>query len=199
MRFVSGACATDRYINMNPLHGFLDDYGPGHDCQPVPEERIASYADRLPEPLLEFWRVEGFCGYNDGLLWFVDPEEYIDILDEWKVVEHTAFARTGFADLFLWSPTGWSLLNVHLGSVNPMGSSNLPNIFNELLRLESVKDGLLLRKIHCKAVSRLGRIFPDECYTFVPALALGGPGTPESVQRVKVREQLSILAQIHGR
>jgi len=33
-------------------------------------------------------------------------------------------------------------------------------------------------------------------YTYVPALALGGPGTLESMQRVKLMEQHLLLAQL---
>jgi hypothetical protein len=184
---------------MNPFQPFLDAFGERHDCKPAPPERSTSYKGKLPELLLEFWDTEGYCGYRNGMFWFVDPDEYYEVLEEWKVVEHIVFARNGFGDLFLWTANGLSILNVHLGDIYSIGSSRLDNFLNKLLIRESIINDLLYGKLYDKVVKKLGRIAPDECYTFVPALALGGSGTVDSVQRVKLKEQLSILAQIHGR
>ncbi|WP_442787264.1 T6SS immunity protein Tdi1 domain-containing protein [Flavobacterium suncheonense] len=38
----------------------------------------------------------------------------------------------------------------------------------------------------------------DECYTFVPALALGGDEKITNLQKVKIKENLEILAQLHN-
>ena len=184
---------------MHEFQPFLDAYGTGHDCTDTPAASLERYEGKLPASLLAFWRDEGFCGYRDGMFWFVNPDDFTDALDEWKAASYTAFARNGFGDLFLWSDAGIALLNVHLGSVNDMGGSDLNAFINKLITRELFMDDLLFRQIHTEVVPRLGRIGPDECYAFTPALALGGPGTPASVERVRLSEQLSILAQIHGR
>lgn len=41
-------------------------------------------------------------------------------------------------------------------------------------------------------------LLPGECYGFFPLLSMGGEATLESVQRVKLREHLDILAQFGG-
>jgi hypothetical protein len=181
---------------MHPFTRFSEVYGPGHDCRDP--DNSEGYRGNLPDSLLEFWTEEKLCGYRDGMFWFVDPAEYVEVLDEWKVTGYTVFGRNGFADLFLHSGEGASLLNVHLGTVNHM-RANFDAFINQSLTRESFMDDLLFRKIHTKAVAKLGRPAADECYAFVPALALGGPGTVETVQRVKLREHLSILAQMHNR
>lgn len=43
-----------------------------------------------------------------------------------------------------------------------------------------------------------GPLLPSECYGFFPPLAIGGEASLETVQRVKLREHLDILAQVGG-
>lgn len=43
-----------------------------------------------------------------------------------------------------------------------------------------------------------GPLPPSECYGFFPPLAIGGEASLESVQRVKLREHLDILAHVGG-
>lgn len=183
---------------MPELTPFLEIFGAGHDCEAVPAERVQAFKGVLPDSLLELWGTEGACGYMDGLLWFVDPAAYADVLAEWAVEGYTPFARTGFGDILLWSGQGISLLSVHLGGVNHI-ATKFEVFFNQVLSLASVRDDFFQQKMHDAVLRRLGRVAPDESYAYVPALALGGSRTAENVQRVKMREQLSILAQIHGR
>lgn len=184
---------------MNPFQPFLDVFGKSIACKPAPAERIAAYKGRLPGPLLEFWQAEGWCGYRDGMIWFVDPEAYPEALDEWKITGQIVFARNGFGDLYLWSEKGLSILNVHLGNLYPMDILDLDIFLNKLITLKKTGGELLYGNLFPRVVKKLGRLSEDEAYTFVPALKLGGLGTVDSVQRVKLMEMLSILAQIHGR
>jgi hypothetical protein len=57
-------------------------------------------------------------------------------------------------------------------------------------------DDVLDQKLFQKARKKLGPIEYDECYGFEPAIALGGPGTLSTLRRVKLREHLSLLAQL---
>jgi hypothetical protein len=43
---------------------------------------------------------------------------------------------------------------------------------------------------------RLGSPERDECYAFASALALGGAGTSDTLQKVKLREHLAFLASL---
>jgi hypothetical protein len=48
------------------------------------------------------------------------------------------------------------------------------------------------------ALERLGYCAYDECYGYFPALALGGSEKVENLQKVKLREHLSLLFQMVG-
>ena len=52
-------------------------------------------------------------------------------------------------------------------------------------------------KFELKAIEKYGSLNYDECYTFVPALALGGDEKIGNLQKVKIKENLEILAQLH--
>ncbi len=45
-------------------------------------------------------------------------------------------------------------------------------------------------------MKKLGPLEPGECYSFFPALALGGPARPENLRRVPAREHVALLAQL---
>jgi hypothetical protein len=52
-------------------------------------------------------------------------------------------------------------------------------------------DGLFSPTLH-----ELGPLQSDEMYGFVPAIALGGPGTLNTLQKVKSIEHLTFLSQL---
>lgn len=61
---------------------------------------------------------------------------------------------------------------------------------------KEIAEKILRVSLYQEAVARLGPPARDECYAFEPALALGGPGTADTLRRVAVREHLGILAQL---
>jgi len=59
-------------------------------------------------------------------------------------------------------------------------------------------DNALDRPTYRQARRRLGAPTRDEVYAYVPALALGGSEDVAILQKVKLREHLSFLAQLRG-
>ena len=57
-------------------------------------------------------------------------------------------------------------------------------------------DEVVWRETFTEALPVLRPPARDECYGFFPALPLGGPGTADTLQRVKLREHLALLAQL---
>ena len=171
--------------------------GPASACRPADPDAIAAYTGRLPEPVLDEWRESGWCAYAGGLLWFVNPAELEDLLGDWleEPALFVPFARTAFADLCLWGPEGVHYLDVQSGDLTDL----IDDV--ELFVESSLREGRFLKKVvnqplYRKAESRLGPPAHDECYAFEPAVALGGPGTADTLQRVKLREHLG-LSLIH--
>jgi hypothetical protein len=195
---------------------FLERFGPAFDRRDVPAPTIARYQGKLPDQLLAYWQEHGWCGYADGLLWMVDPQEYEPALNAW--IGETAFmerdayhviARSAFGELYFWGErTGASL------SVLPWRSMAVPSDGSPDLIAQGRADEVLRwrfagfktehfeledsegKPLFQRAFKRLGRLKHDEMYGFVPALALGGPATLEHLQKVRAVEHLVLLAQL---
>lgn len=185
---------------MSQFQDFEAEYGPPENCEKPPEETVKKYEGRLPGELLEKWREVGLCSYGKGLIWLVDPEQFADVIDDWVEVRDDpkplVFLRTAFAHLYFWQNGAVFSLDVHRGSLSEV-TKRIVRIFTLLCDPE-IKEKMVRASLFEQALPQLGPPGRDECYAFEPAIALGGPGTVETLRRVKIREQLGILAQIHG-
>ena len=187
---------------MSVFEEFLEVQGPAIDCTPVAEEMIARYANVLPEQLLDHWREMGLCGYDNGMLWVVDPDDLREPLAEWlgsNAADAYPIVRTALGDIIFWKNDAAFYLNVlnGRGEVTRIVDDIEVLFFYTLCSAEFLDKGLG-RDMFREALPRLGRLGPDECYTFMPALALGGSFKAEKLQRVKLRENLSILAGLRS-
>ncbi|MCP4368490.1 MAG: DUF1851 domain-containing protein [Deltaproteobacteria bacterium] len=185
---------------MSHFRNFKKIHGPGLDCNGVSKKMINTYEDKLPLSLVEHWKSEGLCGYAKGLIWLVDPSEYEDILEEWlepSSYDCIVFARTAFGDLYFWSNNKAYYLSVHYGKLKKI-TDDIEILFETVLCDHTVLEEVLMQTIYLEAYERLGPPKSDECYAFVPALALGGSRTAVSLQKVTLREHLGILVQLVG-
>jgi hypothetical protein len=174
----------------------VERHGPALDTRPFSEEHVARQRDFLPQQLLEFWREEGWSSYADGFLRLTEPDALDDVLDDWLGASdaRAAILSTALGHLIIWAGGAAHLLNPHDGRVNRL-TDDVEILFDIVLCDDDVLNGLK-KDLYDAALPRLGRPGPDECFGFVPALALGGPETPENLQRVELREYLAILAEL---
>ncbi len=182
---------------MSIFPDFMEAYGPPTQDQPVPPEAIECYRGRLPDDLLVFWQEVGWCAFGDGLLWLVDPEQLADPLEAWLGHrEALAFMRTAFGDMLLWHQGFVQYLDVVYARLLPPLTGRIDIFFEVTLCDASYWNNALNRPTYCQALPRLGIPARDEVYAYVPALALGGPASASALQKVKLREYLSFLAQL---
>ena len=183
---------------MNGFEPLERTYGPAQDCEQLSDAELESYATRLPTELLDRWRGSGVCSYGGGLLWFTEPKQLDDVLEDWlkafELESGAVFLRTAFAHLYIWSGGSVCSIDVHNAGFSKV-TGDL-DLFFSLLTDEDIRKKILRVSLYEEVEKRLGPPGRDECYAFVPALALGGPGTADSVQKVKLREHLAILAEL---
>src|SRR5262245_48397823 len=180
----------------SPFDEFKKKHGPPTKCRPATEKSLKTYRDKLPDELITEWEEVGWCAYGDGFIWIVDPAELVAPVKEWLGTSSVyAFARSAFAHLFLWDQEGAHMLDPQLGSIAKL-INRIDLVFNSTLVSKSYLQNVLDQTLFRKALKKLGPIEYDECYGFEPAIALGGPGTLETLKKVKLREHLSILAQL---
>lgn len=162
------------------------------------EESALKLAKKVPDELLNLMKEEELFTFENGMFFLVNPLEYRLINQDWKldIDECYIFLRTAFGDLFYWD--GHSIKIIHVNSaVSNSLSSNMAKFFNFSLPDKRYNQGTLFGRFLKKAKTNLGKLAPDECYGFVPALPLGGKESANSLQKVKINEYLSLLAHLH--
>jgi hypothetical protein len=190
------------------------EFGPAFSRKDVPAEKIEKFRGELPDKLLEYWQEHGWCGYAQGLLWTVDPDEWEGALEAWigdtKLMKLDGFhviARSAFGELVVWGKnTGQSL------KIVPAYAQAFPGFDAETFARRGADKDLQLffssssrdtydlkdaddQPLFERALTKLGTLDHDTMYGFVPALALGGEPSLERLQKLNAKVHLEILAQ----
>ncbi len=187
---------------------FVNRVGEGVFYSEISKDIVEKYKNifvinRGKEDILNFiWQKYGLRSYRDGLIWFVNPDDYNDLVKKFNCVSDNAivFARTNLGNLFLLEKLdiGDSItyLNVHSGKTNVVSTN-----FEIFIEFDIATDEFWKRdcygKIELKAIKKHS-LLSDECLTFIPALALGGDEKIGNLQKVKIKENLELLAQLHN-
>lgn len=160
-------------------------------------EELAYTKEHFPEDLFLFLEEEGYCSYGDGFFHFVNPADYKEILSEWsKVPEgYDVFCRTGMGDLIIWGEGRVHLLHVHSGYFSTI-SEDMFDFFKFSLGDVQYVENTLFKKQFDQVRGILGPLDQDECYCFVPALAIGGSEDSKNLHKMKIKESLNLLSQL---
>ncbi|MDR6546470.1 hypothetical protein J2810_002529 [Chryseobacterium rhizosphaerae] len=179
---------------------FIEEYGNIEHKVELSKDHLEQVKGFLPEELFSFI-ANGTGSYMDGFFWVVDPIEFDSILKEIYVPVHEpsiCFARDAFGGLY--SYEGESVIYINIRhSVSKVIGRKVNVLFNSIMTdWEYFSEELLLDNYE-PAKERLGKVEADECYGYVPLLGLGGPEKVENLQKVKLREHISIVAQALGK
>ncbi|MFY1667274.1 GAD-like domain-containing protein [Pseudomonas sp. Pseu.R1] len=186
---------------------FLNDLGALFEHNSVPHSSVKKYRHTLPKQLISHWIKHGWSGYGDGIFWVTDPDEYQKVVCEWleesKVPSADSYhvvARGAFGDLYLWQEHTGHILKItaflaryHIRTNVP--GSDLDEEIQSFFALMS-RESNDFDDMFEKALKKLGPLKSDEIYGFVPAMALGGPGKFEHLQKVKIIEHIAFLSQL---
>ena len=151
----------------------------------------------------EIWKANGLSVYQKGLYSLIDPDEFSDIVKQFSSVPSSAiaFAKTASGCVFLWDKEkiGETIfhLNVHKNKIGVASTSFLVFFGVSIGSHDWWKENCY-GEIELQSLEKYGTLAYDECYTFIPALALGGDEKVAKMQRVKFKENLNLLSQIHG-
>ncbi|WP_052732959.1 T6SS immunity protein Tdi1 domain-containing protein [Hymenobacter terrenus] len=170
--------------------------------RPTPE-LLTRYRDRVPPELLEVWEQYGFGTFCDGYLKVVNPADYADLLADTYQLTSTAAPDpplvlfvTAMGDLLVWELDCLGLLDYRHGTTNVVAQNF--KVFFRNLSYDSYLSKTLRWEPYPAARERLGEPAFDECFGYVPLLALGGPETVEHLEKVKLREHIALISQFTG-
>ncbi|TVL15386.1 GAD-like domain-containing protein [Shewanella algae] len=187
------------------LQSFIDHLPPGADIKSVSAPTLAKYHNHLPECLLELWQQHGFGHYGDGLIQLIDPDEYLDNLWGWLMLDEDMsripFAISCFGDIFyyrLLSDEGdedIAFIDPHTSQTDVLTWS-MEDFFNDWCCDDEVQASFF-RKKDLQQVSDLqGKLQQNQIYFYTPALRLGGEPAIDKTQRGDARVQLDLLLQL---
>lgn len=184
------------------LKSFLEKYQPT-DTIPAGDEVLARYREIVPASLVELWKAHGFGKYNNGIIEIVNPDEYRDTLEMWlgkKVDNYVPVALGAFGDLFYYrklteTDEDVCVLDPHFRKIHNIVWS-LNDFFNDFLTDEEIMSRNLMGNMLKEAKERLGELQRNEIYIFTPALAIGGAGKIDGVDKGNAQVHLSLLFQL---
>ncbi|WP_064791375.1 GAD-like domain-containing protein [Shewanella woodyi] len=195
-------------------------FGPAVKSKQPTAEDLNIFEDKLPARLLEYWQEYGFCGWGEGIFWTVNPDDYKDILTQWLsgtvfeqreldgIDKYYVVGRSAFGKLYIWGETSGASLDIvtNFSMIFPsdqseklktIGAEKLIEKFYSSKRKSNMEEqDLDEHPLFERAMAKLGPLEADEMYGFVPALAIGGAPKLENLQKVKVLEHLTFLADL---
>jgi hypothetical protein len=164
---------------------------------------IARYRDQLPPEVLEVWEQYGFGSFCTGYLKVVNPEDYAELLaDTYQLTSSPVpppalvLFATGMGDLLIWEDGFLSIIDYRHGLTEIL-SEGTDFFFGDLVESNMLAEDLQWEP-YLAARERLGEPAYDECFGYVPLLALGGPETVDQLEKVKLREHIYLISQVMG-
>ena len=154
----------------------------------MPQEVIEKYQNQVPAELLQIWQEDGLGTFLDGYLKVINPDDYLELLQNSYFRGDIAFPMfvTAFGDIITWEK------NAYVGIVQ----------YN-IQDMDIICKGLdlfirFLDNSYRQAVAKHAQLAYDECFGFVPLLALGGFKDVDHMDKVKVLEHIYLMYQLTG-
>ncbi|CAH1544316.1 Glutamyl-tRNA amidotransferase [Vibrio rotiferianus] len=199
------------------LERFQRRMGAAFVSQEVPLQALEHYECILPTNLLAYWERHGWCGYNNGLYWTVNPNDYRDIIERLCALsqlddpsETYVIARGAFGNLEIWNSKRGNVMSYYpvVGLLNQWDIDIKPEKTEE--ELESSMASFFWRAssyrhdqvdeyeepLFERALDKLGPLAENEMYAFVPATCLGGKWLLENLQKVDITPHLEMLMDL---
>lgn len=175
---------------MDELPGFQ------HEA-PVPVETIEAYRDRLPDEILQLWEGQGYGTAINGFLKVIDPDKYLAGLQGCLPSDGMipVFA-TGMGGVIVWSGEAVRNVEFRYQTVRGLGSSF--KRFNFLIDSDSALSAFFRWEPYLDAVEQYGHLEFDQCFGYVPILALGGAENVRNLEKVRIFEHIQIITQLAG-
>lgn len=165
----------------------------------ISEELIKEYEDKLPSEMIDFWKEFGFGTFYDGYLKAINPDDYKDLIEKSYFqgdVSIPIFA-TAFGDLITWEKNQFVGIVKYRYGENDVISDGFDFFFDDVTDGE-LDDEYFSIKQYKAAIKKLGSLEYDECFGYVPLLALGGKESVNNLKKVKILEHIALITEMSG-
>ena len=164
----------------------------------MPQEVIEKYKDQVPAELVQIWWEDGMGTFLDGYLKVINPDDYLELLQDSYFRGDVAFPMfvTAFGDIITWEENEFvGIVKYTLQDCDIIIKSL--KYFLQYLDNSYVTDNFEL-DLYSDAVSKHGPLSYNQCFGFVPLLALGGFKDVDHMDKVKVLEHIYLMYQLTG-
>ena len=164
----------------------------------MPQEVIEKYKDQVPAELLQIWQEDGLGTFLDGYLKVINPDDYLELLQDSYFRGDIAFPMfvTAFGDIITWEENEFvGIVKYNLQNCDIIIKSL--KYFLQYLDNSYVTDNFEL-DLYRQAVLKDGPLSYNQCFGFVPLLALGGFKDVDHMDKVKVLEHIYLMYQLTG-
>lgn len=168
---------------------------------PIPEASIAAFEAAAPAGAAEMWRSFGTGSIgDDGFARIVDPQRAVEMLDGALPLPDGAVPMftTGMADVIAWVNGAFVFYKLRGGTIHVVPENVDLEGLTRLLQDDAVLDALFERAPYREAAGRDGIPQHEDCYGYVPLLALGGSPESSNLKLMGAYEHMAIIAQIAG-
>ena len=165
----------------------------------MPKDVIEKYKNQVPAELLQIWQEDGLGTFLDGYLKVINPDDYLELLQDSYFRGDVAFPMfvTAFGDIITWEESAYvGIVQYNIQDLDIM--IKRMDRFIEYVDDEDFKDDYFDIPLYKKAVAKHGLLAYDECFGFVPLLALGGFKDVDHMDKVKVLEHIYLMYQLTG-
>ncbi|EEY80873.2 MULTISPECIES: T6SS immunity protein Tdi1 domain-containing protein [Streptococcus] len=164
----------------------------------MPQEVIEKYKDQVSAELVQIWQEDGLGTFLDGYLKVINPDDYLELLQDSYFRGDIAIPMfvTAFGDIITWEENAYVLIvqyNIQDCNIIIKRLSHFLNFLDDEYVLRYFD-----QKLYKKAVAKHGQLAYDECFGFVPLLAMGGVKDVEHMDKVKTLEHIYLMYQLTG-
>lgn len=164
---------------------------------PVPADTIEAYRDRLPDEVLRIWETQGYGTAVNGFLKVVDPDQYATRLQGClPSAEMIPIFATGMGDVIVWN--GSAIRSVEFRYLTVRGLGNSFARFGKFIRDDVLLNEFFHWEPYPAAVKQYGSLEFNQCFGYVPILALGGAESVENLEKLQIFEHIQIITQLAG-
>lgn len=164
----------------------------------MPEDVIERYQNVVSDEIIALWKEYGCCSTEDGYFKIVNPDDFIDIVDEiydGEEDEPIAVLVTGMADIIVYDNEGYfTYIDIRHQQCGIIG-----NDFSVTMRRMKTADFrrvVLSWNPYEEAVKKYGIPEYDECFAYEPLLSLGGNENVDNMKRANLIVHLDIVSQL---
>lgn len=165
----------------------------------MPQEVIEKYQNQVPAELVQIWQEDGLGTFLDGYLKVINPDDYLELLQNsyFRGEISIPIFATAFGDIITWEKNEFLGIIKYKDGTFDIFLENL-SLFIKFLPDKSFTDDYFDIPLYKKAVAKHGQLAYDECFGFVPLLALGGFKDVDHMDKVKVLEHIYLMYQLTG-